>query len=269
MKVDILQWLHDTGGNNAIKRFSADSATEQSQSAQTGTKPAANVTLSKNDAASLKSSLQYNRVAQIVGFSGGNVINLSNPTNSTTMPVTQAKTPVDTNRVNFNRESDSTNTAAVTGKNNVVDFSSPYGYSANNKVAITGNRNTIRGYNGGQSANTVSITGNSNSIMAADETAKNTVSVIGNNNNAALGSNTASNTVSVKGNSVSVLIGSQAEGENSNQGWNISVSADNINVQIVNGKAQVNVSDQDKNKYQISINNDTKSVVVSSSNPSA
>ena len=270
MKVDILQWLHDTGGNNAIKRFSTDTINQQTQqSAQSNAQPAAKVTLSKNDVATLKASMQYNRAAQIVGFSGGNVINLSSLTGNTALPAAPVKTPVDTNQTNFNPGSKSTNKATVTGKNNTVNFTSSFGNAANNTVSVNGNQNMVRGYNGGQTANNISITGNANTLMAGEATAKNTISVQGQNNAINLGSNASSNTLAVKGNNVSISMGSQATGAANSQGWNITVNANNVNVQVVNGKATVNVAEEDKNKYTISINNETKSINVAFANQTA
>jgi hypothetical protein len=270
MKVDILQWLHDTGGNNAIKRFSTDTINQQTQqSAQSNQQPAAKVTLSKNDVATLKASMQYNRAAQIVGFSGGNVINLSSLASTTALPAAPVKATAETNRTSFNPEPKSTNTANVSGKNNMVDFTSSYGRATNNNVTVTGNRNMVRGYNGGQTANSISIKGNTNTLMAGEATVKNTISVQGQNNAINLGSNASSNTLVVKGNNVSISMGSQATGAANSQGWNIDVNANNVNVQIVNGTATVNVAEEDKNKYSISINNETKSISVASVNPTA
>ena len=52
MKVDIIQWLKDTGGKNAIKRFHDD----KSKMPPDTSVPAAKITLSKNDAAILKAA---------------------------------------------------------------------------------------------------------------------------------------------------------------------------------------------------------------------
>jgi len=99
-------WLHDTGGNNAIKRFSNDAIAQQHSSA---TQPAAKVTLSKNNVASLSVPTQYNQAAQLVGFASGNVVTLSSLATIRQHRRFHNKSRSIPIRTNFNQELKSTN----------------------------------------------------------------------------------------------------------------------------------------------------------------
>jgi hypothetical protein len=174
-------------------------------------------------------------------------------------PSTQTTIPV-TNTINLNASAGNQGTA--NGKNNTIDFRSNSGNVKSNSVMVSGNGNSVIGYNGGQETNTMAVTGDSNRIFAGQNVSNNSVKVTGGKNNIALAENASQNSVTVKGNNVKVSIGSQGITNGSNQNWNISVAADNVEVQVVNGKASVNIAENMKDKYKVSIDNTNKTLSV-------
>jgi hypothetical protein len=259
MKVDILQWLKDTGGKNADSRFSKPLKTENTDTANT-----AKISLNSNQISALKSNRLYDTASQLLGFNKNTdtVDILSNLAARPLQAVPQAKTKAaaDTNRVQFTQVANASNKANVTGSNNVVDFTSNGAFTNKNTVTINGNQNTVRGYNGGQTSNLTNITGNTNRVMMGQNTATNTMAITGNNSFISLGDQVSSNKITVTGNNVSISVGSQGSGSNS--GWTMNINAGNVNVSIVNGKASVNTGAMDISKYNISVNNETKTISV-------
>lgn len=214
--MDIIQWLRDTGGKNAIQRFS-------SQNVQTLPKPTAQTTQS----AAQKPAAEYAPSAK----------NLSAPTYD--------------------------KAGTINGTlNNTIDFSSNLGIAAKNNITVEGQNNYVRGYNGTQKNNTINIAGNGNRILAGPNTANNTMQVTGSGNAVLFAQDAANNKLSIQGNNVKVNMG-MAGGPSANNGWNIHVNANNVEVSISNGKAKVNVAETMKDRLKISIDEKTRTVSVS------
>jgi hypothetical protein len=257
-QVDAIQWLRDTGGKNAIKRFSPDQAQAATASAKT--------TLSKQGAADLKNQLLLNKVSVVPGITtaatSSAISMLAQLKSAQTPAVSQFAKPAapNTNTVDFNNTA--TNTASVNGGNNTVDFRSKTGAAQKNTVAITGQNNIVRGYNGGQTNNTITVAGDANRLYAGQNVSNTTANIKGGGNTVNLGENASNNTVAVAGNNVKVEIGTQGLAAGSNQGWNINVAANDVQVSIVNGKATVAMADDLKAKYKVTIDDLTKSVNV-------
>jgi hypothetical protein len=253
--VDMLQWLKDTGGANAIKRFSTQQV--QNQASQQTT-PARK--LSTEDAAALKIQMQYAKAGVVPGVTQDTTLSsyltqLKALQTSTTLAAANGAAATQTAGTNGN-------TTAVTGKNNTIDFSSNSGQVKNNTVTVNGHSNVVRGFNGGQQNNAFTVTGSANRLFAGNNVTNSTVNVQGGGNTVTLASQASNNTVSVTGNNVKVAIGSEGLAAGSNQNWNISVAASNVEVNVVNGQASVNMSDELKNEYKVSIDNTAKTVSI-------
>jgi hypothetical protein len=250
--VDMLQWLHDTGGGNAVKRFAAPQTTGQTENVSTAK------TLSKEDAANLKNQLAYAKAGITPGAGADTISSFL-----AKLKDLQAAPPAagqNTNAVQFGNAA--ANAATVKGSFNSVDFQSPSALEQNNTVAVNGEGNIVRGYNGGQTNNTVNVTGNSNRVLAGQNVSNSAVTLNGAHNTVNLAEESSGNTVAVNGSNVKVNIGSAGLAAGSNQNWNINVSASNIEVSVVNGKATVNMAEDLQDKYTVTIDNTAKSVTV-------
>jgi hypothetical protein len=258
-QVDAIQWLRDTGGKNAIKRFSPNQAPAAAAPEKTA--------ISKQDAADLKNQLLLNKVSVVPGITttaASSALSMLSQLKTAQTPVvapqnTKPAAP-NMNTINFNNAA--TNTATVNGGNNTVDFRSKTGVAQKNTVAITGNNNIVRGYNGGQTNNTITVGGDANRLYAGQNVSNTTANIKGAGTTVNLGENASNNTVAVTGNNVKVEIGTQGLSAGSNQGWNINIAANDVQVSIVNGKATVTMADDLKDKYKVTINDQTKSVNV-------
>ncbi len=255
-QVDALQWLRDTGGTNAIKRFSPQPTQEQPASKSASDK----VTISQNDAAILKAQMQFNKAGMIPGMTSDAVSSYLSQLKALQTPTAQSAAAKDTNSVRF--DTPKTNNAVVTGTNNSVDFLSATLSASNNTVSVTGKGNIVRGYNGGQNNNTMTVTGDTNRLYSGQNVSNTAIAVKGNSNRVNLGTDASNNTVAVTGSNVKVSIGSQGLAAGSNQNWNINVAGDNIQVDVVNGKASVTMAEDQKDKYKITIDQTAKSVIV-------
>jgi hypothetical protein len=250
--VDMLQWLHDTGGANAIKRFATQQATGQTANAS------AAKTLSKEEAANLKNQLAYNKAGITPGADANTISSfLAKLKDLQTAPPAAGQ---NTNAVQFTTTK--TNTATVKGAFNSIDFRSQAVLEQNNKVNVNGEGNIIRGYNGGQANNTMNVTGNANRVLAGENVSNSEVTLSGAHNTVNLSAEASGNTVAVTGSNVKVNIGSQGLSAGSNQKWNINVAASNVEVNVVNGKATVNMAEELKDKYKVTIDNTAKSVTI-------
>jgi hypothetical protein len=254
--VDMLQWLKDTGGANAIKRFSTqqvqNQATQQTTPAQK---------LSTEDAAALKIEMQYAKAGVVPGVTEDTTLS-SYLTQLKALQTSTTPAAANTGAAAPKTTGTNGNTTAVTGKNNTVDFSSNSGQVNNNTVTVNGHGNVVRGFNGGQQNNAFTITGSSNRLFAGNDVTNSTVNVQGGGNTVTLASQASNNTVSVTGNNVKLAIGSEGLTAGSNQNWNISVAASNVEVNVVNGQASVSMSDELKNNYKVSIDNTAKTVSI-------
>jgi hypothetical protein len=251
-QVDALQWLRDTGGANADKRFT----TKQSAA---GAAESAKPSLTKDQAALLKNQMKLNKAQVVTGMSSDNISTYLSQLKAL-QPATQTTAIIDTNSVNFS--SPKTNTASISGKNNSVDFRSTTGIVNDNSVTLSGNGNTVRGYNGGQKNNTLAITGDTNRVFAGQGVSGAAVTVKGSNNHVTLAENASNSSVTITGQNVKVSIGSEGLTAGSNQNWKISVAADNVEVTMVNGKASVNMAEDMKDKYKVTIDDTKKTVSV-------
>jgi hypothetical protein len=246
--VDMLQWLHDTGGANAVKRFAAQQTAGQTQEASTAQ------TLSKEDVANLKNQMAYAKAGMTPGTEATTISSfLAQLKDLQTAPPAAGR---NTNAVQFNTTN--TNTATVKGGFNLIDFSSSKTtLEQNNAVTVTGEGNIVRGYNGGQTNNTMNVTGNANRVLTGQNVSNSTVTLNGAHNTVNLQAEASGNTVAVTGSNVKVNVGSQG-----NQDWNINVAASNVEVNVVNGQATVNMAEDMKDKYKVTIDNTAKSVTV-------
>jgi hypothetical protein len=251
--VDAIQWLRDTGGANAIKRFSTQQVT--AQTTQTGTPAKA---LGKAEALALKTQLAYNKAGVAPGADADTISTFLAKLKDLAATVPAAAR--NTNAVQFNDTK--TNTATVKGAFNSIDFRSQATLERNNTVTVTGEGNIVRGYNGGQTNNTMNVTGNANRVIAGQNVANSAVTVSGAHNTVNLGTEASGNTVAVNGNNVKVNIGSEGLASGSNQGWKINVAAGNVEVNVTNGKATVNLAEELKDKYKVTIDNTAKSVTI-------
>jgi hypothetical protein len=249
--VDMLQWLHDTGGASAVKRFATEQAAGQTQKA-------APKTLSKEDAANLKNQLAFNKAWLAPGSDAGTISSfLAKLKDLQTAPPAAGQ---NTNTVQL--PNSATNKANVKGSFNSVDFGSKAAFGQNNTVNVNGEGNIIRGYNGGQSNNAMTITGNTNRVLAGQNVSGSSLTLNGAHNTVNLAGEASNNTVAVTGSNVKVNIGSEGLGAGSNQKWNINVAASNVEVNVVNGKATVNMAEEMKDKYKVTIDNTAKSVTI-------
>jgi hypothetical protein len=250
-QVDALQWLRETGGVNAEKRLS----TPQPSS----TKKTDKITISKDEASALKNQMQIAKAGVIPGANSDTISSYLTQLKALA-PTTPSAITKDTNTVTFTTPT--TNTASAKGKNNTIDFRSEMGVVSNNSVTTTGNNNIVRGYNGGQKNNTMAVTGDTNRIYAGQGVSTTAISVKGEKNNVTLAENASNNKVSVSGNNVKVSIGTEGLTPGSNQNWNISVAASNMEVTVTNGKASVNMAEDMKDKYKVTIDDAKKTVSV-------
>jgi hypothetical protein len=250
--VDVIQWLRDTGGANAIKRFSTQQATTQTTQSNT---PKA---LSKENALALKTQLAYNKAGVAPGADADTISTFLAKLKDLAATVPAAAR--NTNAVQFNDTK--TNTATVKGAFNSIDFRSQAALEQNNTVTVTGEGNIVRGYNGGQTNNTMNVTGNANRVIAGQNVSGSAVTLNGAHNTVNLGTEASGNTVAVNGNNVKVNIGSEGLAAGSNQNWKISVAASNVEVSVVNGKASVNMAEELKDTYKVTIDNTAKSVTI-------
>ena len=256
-QVDALQWLQETGGTNAIKRFSA----QQVQAQSTQKKPSDQLALSKEDAAALKMQVQYNRAGIVPGAAADAMTSYLAQLKAQKALAAEQPTAAHANNT-VSTGPAKTNTTAVTGKNNSVDFRAPTGTAQNNAVTVAGEGNIVQGYNGGQKNNTITVTGDTNRLFAGENVSNSAATLEGSRNTVNFGADASGDTVAVKGSGVKVSIGSAGLAEGSNQNWKISVEADNVDVSVVNGKATVNMSDEQKSKYEVSIDDAAKSVSI-------
>jgi hypothetical protein len=250
--VDILQWLHDTGGANAIKRFATQQTAGQTQQASTAK------ALSKEDAANLRNQLAYSKAGLTPGTDATTISSFL-----AQLKDLQAAPPAasqNTNAVQFNNAAK--NSANVKGAFNSVDFRSQAALEQNNTVNITGEGNIVRGYNGGQTNNTMTVTGNANRVLAGQNVANSAVTLNGAHNTVNMAAEASGNTVAVTGSNVKVNIGSEGLATGSNQNWNINVAASNVEVNVTNGQANVTMADDLKDKYKVTIDNTAKSVTI-------
>jgi hypothetical protein len=249
---DMLQWLHDTGGTNAIKRFATQQTTTQATNATTAN------TLSKEAAADLKNQMAYAKAGITPGTEATTISSFL--ANLKDLQKAPAGTGQNTNAVQFSTAK--TNTATVKGAFNTVDFRSQMALEQNNKVNVNGEGNIVRGYNGGQTNNTMTVTGNANRVLAGGNVSGGTVSINGGHNTVNLATEASNNKVAVTGSNVKVNIGSEGLAAGSNQNWNINVAASNVEVNVANGKATVNMAEELKDKYKVTIDNTAKSVTI-------
>jgi hypothetical protein len=149
----------------------------------------------------------------------------------------------------------------VDAKGNRVDFASRYGAGNDNAVTINGEKNYVRGYNGGQKNNIFDITGNGNRLFAGQNASGNTMKINGGGNLAMFADGAADNKLDIKGDNVRVNFG-MAGGSAANSGWNIQVATNNVEITISDGKAQVKVADEMKDKLAIKIDENSKTVSV-------
>jgi hypothetical protein len=251
--VDILQWLHDTGGANAVKRFATDQAAGQTQ------KASAPKNLSKEEAANLRNQLAYNKAGLTPGTDADTISSFL-----AKLKDLQASPPAagqNTNSVQFNATG--ANAANVKGAFNSIEFKSPAAaLELNNTINVNGEGNILRGYNGGQTNNTMNVTGNTNRVIAGGNVSNSAVTLSGAHNTINLASEASNNTVAVTGSNVKVNIGSEGLAAGSNQKWNIAVAASNVEVNVVNGKATVTMAEELKDKYKVTIDNTAKSVTI-------
>jgi hypothetical protein len=256
-QVDALQWLRETGGKNAIKRFARQPDDEATQSQ----KPTDKVTLSTEAALALKAQMQYTK-AGVVAPSGlaGIYAGLAKTTPSPGSPPADSVRDSSTNAVQFNTTD--ANSADVNGAHNAVDFRSRNAPVRNNTVTVTGDGNLVRGYNGGQKNNTITVTGDSNQVYAGENVSNTAVAVRGGENTVNLATDASNNSVAVTGTNVKVSIGSAGQNAGSNQNWTVSVAADDVDVAIVNGKAEVKLSEEQQEKYKVTVDNAAKTVSV-------
>jgi len=249
--VDMLQWLHDTGGANAVKRFATQQATGQTQKA-------AAKSLTKEDAADLKNQMAYSKALLTPGADATTISSfLAKLKDLQTAPPAATQ---NTNAVHFTTTD--TNAATIKGAFNSVDFHSQTTAETNNTVNVNGEGNIVRGYNGGQTNNTMTITGNANRVLAGSGVSGSGLTVNGAHNTVNLAAEASNNTVAVTGSNVKVNIGSEGLAVGSNQKWNINVAASNVEVNVVNGTASVNMAEDMKDKYKVTIDNTAKSVTV-------
>jgi hypothetical protein len=252
-QVDMIAWLRDTGGANAVKRFSTQKPLEQPA-------PEKNA-LGKDDAANLKIQMQYNKAGMASGVTQNTISSyLSQLQALNTTPFPPQKTAQDTNTVQFNNLK--ANNAVVTGSFNSVDFRSQAAQANNNAVTVKGKSNIVVGYNGGQQNNLMTITGDSNRLNAGEGVSNSALTINGSKNTVKLAAQASSNTVFVTGSNVKVSIGAQGATAGSNQNWNINVAASNVEVKVENGKATVNVADDLKDKYKVTIDTTAKTVSI-------
>lgn len=251
--VDTIQWLRETGGANADKRFSSTQSTVKPDTTK-------KVTLDKDESALLKSQVQFNKASVAPGMTPDKVSTYISQLKALQPPAQTTTLASSTNSVSFT--SPKTNTAAVTGNNNYIDFRSNTAGVDNNTITVTGNENVARGYNGGQKNNTVTITGDSNRTYAGQGVSNTSITIKGGKNNVSLADNASANKVSIAGNNVKVSLGSAGLAAGSNQNWNISVAANNVEVNVVNGQATVAMANEDTSKYNVTVDNVKKTVSV-------
>ncbi len=250
--IDMLQWLHDTGGANAIKRFATQQTGGQTQNSSTAQ------ALSKEAAANLRNQLAYGKAAMVPGSNADTISSfLANLKDLSAAPPAAIK---NTNAVQFTNAA--ANTANVKGTFNSIDFRSQTALELNNTVTVNGEGNIVRGYNGGQTNNAMNVTGNANRVLAGQNVANGAITVNGGHNTVNLASEASGNTVAVTGNNVKVNIGSQGLASGSNQNWNINVAASNVEVNVANGTATVNMAENQKDNYKVTIDNTAKTVTV-------
>ena len=250
--VDTIQWLRETGGANADKKFSSTQSTVKPDTAK-------KTTLDKDESALLRSQVQLNKASVAPGMTPDKVSTYISQLKAL-QPPAQTALASSTNNVSFT--SPKTNTSAVTGSNNYIDFRSNTAGADNNSITVTGNENVARGYNGGQKNNTMTITGDSNRMYAGQGVSNTSITVKGGHNNVSLADNASANKVSIAGNNVKVSLGSAGLAAGSNQNWNISVAANNVEVNVVNGQATVAMANEDKSKYNVTVDNVKKTVSV-------
>jgi hypothetical protein len=264
MKIDILSWLKQTGGRNFINRRAEERAAQQPAQTQ----PAATkVTLSKSAIASIKAENQINLVNQVTNARQTetlpvDILKLDSP--RPPKPPSVRNNPAN-NQVNFGAgNAGTTNTATVNGRTNTVDFTANAQVATNNKVAVTGDANLVRGYNGGQNNNTVNIQGSNNRLMFGQNAGSNTVTAVGNGNRIELGSTSGAN-VQVTGSNVNISVGG-AQGGNTaaDSGWTVNINASNVTVFIKNGTAELTGSDKEKERLTITIDKNNKKIQVGS-----
>jgi len=253
--VDVLQWLKDTGGANAIKRFSNQQALAQTDKAvQTNS-------LSKDETSQLKIQMQYNKAGMAAPAGTTSLASYLSSLKDLQQTPTNQPTVKSTNSVQF---SNKTNTSSVNGSFNSVDFNGNAKLETNNSVTVAGEGNIVRGYNGGQSGNTMKISGNTNRLYAGENASNNSATITGGKNSLNLSFEASNNTVAITGNNVKVAIGSQGLTAGSNQNWNINVAASNVDVSVANGQATVSMADDLKDKYKVTIDNTAKIVTITS-----
>jgi hypothetical protein len=262
-EVNALQWLRETGGNNAIKRFSENQTSQQATQKAAGD----HVTLSREATAALKAQMQFNKASVLTGISATTaptdiytLLAQQKAAQATTVPQTVQPAPPDTNQVEFNNAK--TNKTQVTGNYNTIDFRANAGPVRDNTINLAGEGNLVRGYNGGQKNNTMTVAGDTNRLYAGQGVAHTAVTVKGSQNTVNLGTQASNNAVSVTGNNVKVSIGSAGQTAGSNQNWKINVAANDVEVAVVNGTAQVNMADELKSKYKVTIDDAAKTVSV-------
>jgi hypothetical protein len=250
--VDMLQWLHDTGGANAVKRFATQQTTGQTQEAPTAK------TLSKEDAANLRNQMAYDKAGLTPGADATTLSSFL-----AKLKDLQAAPPAasqNTNAVQFNNTAK--NTANVKGAFNSVDFRSQAALEENNTVNVNGEANIVRGYNGGQANNTMTVTGNSNRVLAGQNVTGSAVTLNGAHNTVNMAAEASNNTVAVTGSNVKVNIGSEGLAAGSNQNWNINVAASDVEVNVTNGQATATMAEDLKDQYKVTIDNTAKSVTI-------
>ena len=250
--VDMLQWLHDTGGANAIKRFATQQTTGQPHNGTTAK------AMSKEIAANLQNQLAYAKAGMTPAANADTISSFLAKLKD--LSVAPPAAGHNTNAVQFNNAA--ANTTNVKGTFNSIDFRSQTALERNNTVNVNGEGNIVRGYNGGQTNNTMTVTGNANRVLAGQDVGNNAVTVSGGHNTVNLASEASGNTVAVTGNNVKVNIGSQGLASGSNQNWNINVAASNVEVNVTNGTATVNMAEAMKDNYKVTIDNTAKTVTI-------
>jgi len=263
-QVDMLSWLKETGGASAVKRFKTPSTTAAAQTTSSST--ADRVTLSREAVAALRTQVQYNSAGALLGQSGvppstsgtmNELLQQVNPLNA--LPPTAAEMVAKNNTVRVNPADVAANAINANGTGNIVDFTGE-GRARNNAVTVNGDANYIRAYNGGQQGNAVSVTGSDNRVYAGAGAQGNNVTVKGSGSTVSQGEETAGTAVTIAGNNVTVSFGGNNAAANKN--WKVSVTASDVEVNVVNGKAGVNMAQDLKDKYTVTIDNERRTVSV-------
>lgn len=254
--VEALKWLKETGGRNAIKRFSNQTVSEGAGKTHQG--------INAESSAVLKAQTQYAIADQLSGGSAGTTaLDMLNELAQKRGAVVKTNDPQGDSKGNSVLFTNiKANNVTVNGTANAVNFHSQSSPVRNNTVMVNGEGNQIRGYNGGQTGNSMDVAGDANRVFAGEGVSRSTVTVEGNENIVNLGTEASNNQVTIAGNNSKITIGTQGLNSGSNQNWKINVQGNNVEVNIFNGKVDVKMAEEEKNKYKITIDEIKKSVEI-------